>query len=182
MRYFWTITISLLVFCSTFGQSVQSIYKEKGKIGLPQNADKFSYYRFIEGGKKAVLVGGKGVATWDLENLKMLNYVPYDVQEYYPVGTKGMIYSLGILALVKESFVEIDSNGKWFAAIEGKRDERKATVRSLETGGKLGELILPYAIKSISAEGDYLIALAKEKDNTKIGIWDTTNFAQKTVF
>ncbi|MBX7174869.1 MAG: WD40 repeat domain-containing protein [Pyrinomonadaceae bacterium] len=182
MKYFWTIPLTFLIFCSVFGQNAQSVYKKKGRIGMPIAGDKFSYYRFVEGGKKAILVGEMGVATWDLENLKMLKYLPYNVQEYYPVGAKGMIYSLGILALVKESFVEIDPNGKWFAAIEGKKEERKVIARSLQTGEKIAELALPYPIKSISVEGDYFIASAKEKDNTKIGVWDSQTFAQKTVF
>ncbi len=182
MKYFWTTTILFFTFCSAFGQNVQTVYKEKGRIGMPSADDKFNYYRFVEGGKKAVLVGGKGVATWDLENLKMLNYFPYDVQEYYPVGKTGMVLSLGIAALLKGGDVEIDPNGKWFAAIEGKKEERKAVVRSLQNGKKLAELTLSSAIDQIYSEGDYLVALSKEKDKTTIGVWDGKTFAQPAIF
>jgi hypothetical protein len=182
MKHLLTIIFSFVTICSVFGQSSQVIFKEKGKIGLPQSDDKFTYYKFLEGGKKVVLVGGKGVATWDLENLKMLDYFPYNVQEYYPVGKTGMILSFGIAALLKQGSVEIDPNGKWFAAIEGKKEERKSVLRNLQTGEKIAELSLPYPIESISNIGDYFVAWAKKEGEMKIGVWDNKTFTKKTIF
>ena len=172
-----TLSLALILIFTTglvFAQNQAEVLKVKARIGFINAEDKFEKYRFIENGKKVVLVGKKNIQLWDVESAKLLSNVSYDPHVFSRAGKLEAFVSLGIRLLLRWATIEVDPQGKWFAAIEeGQNDQRKAVVRNLQTGEVLTHLELPdFPISELVFDGRKLIVFGKKGKQTKLAFWD----------
>src|SRR5829696_5049109 len=114
-------SIILIIICAVnfvFAQTGGEVLEFKSKIGFTNGEDKIIEHRFLENGKKVLIIGQKNLQIWDVENAKLLNSVPHQLPQFAPRGFVSTYLLLGLPQLLDWRPLVVDKNGKWIITSE----------------------------------------------------------------
>lgn len=146
MKTFLTVCFCIL-FALNFGvaQNLSDQVKFKGKIGFINDEDEIVEHKFIDGGKRLLIIGKRNLQIWDVENRQLLN----SVQQQIPDFASGIFTSTYMLSgfpkfLDWRSYI-VDESGKWIITSEkiGASKLRSAIVRELPSLKQIAVLEMP---------------------------------------
>jgi WD40 repeat protein len=124
----------------------------KAKLGFVNSEDNIQDYRFLEDGKKLILIGEKQIQLWDVDNAKLLNSIPHQIEAFAPVKFSDFF---NLKKLFSWGNVIIDPKGKWVATVEkvGEKKTNSVVFRDLQTIKEFKTLDLPtFSVKDLLYE------------------------------
>lgn len=184
MNLIKTILLLILAMNIVFAQSKPEFLKSKAKIGFVNSEDKIKEYKFIDNGKKLLLIGQKNIQLWDVENAKLLNSVPHQISEFTPGNSFISLITFGLSEILRWSNYEIEPNGRWIITTE-KNDDKKtksAIIRDLQTAKQIAKLDLPtLSVDYISFDkgNNEISTFGKQGKLVEIMVWDGDTFQPK---
>ena len=185
MRFILAILISIFTANFVFAADDSQILKFKAKIGFVKSDDTIVDHNFFDDGKRLLIIGQKILQIWDVENAKLLNSVPHQIQQFAPKGFVNYIL-LGIPQILSWKPYLIDPNGKWLITIEkiGDRKIKSAIVRDLQTAKQIAVIELPevsidYA--TFDEQKGEIMTYGETDDKTAFANWNKDDFSLKQV-
>jgi len=186
LRIVLKMLLCLVLVVGVFAQANKDILQFKAKIGFTQAEDKIVEYKFLENGKKVLLVGQKNIQLWDVEAAKLLNSVPHQIPQFSSSGFLSFV-TLGLSDILKWKPFVIYADGKRLVTIEkiGNKKIKSAVVRGLQTAKQIAILNMP------SFSTDYVAFVERKNEITTFGktdknaeftIWDGETLQSKKTF
>ncbi|HEX8247941.1 MAG TPA: WD40 repeat domain-containing protein [Pyrinomonadaceae bacterium] len=171
MRKFSIIII--IIICAVnfvFAQTDGEVLEFKSKIGFTGGEDKIVEHKFLENGKKLLIIGEKNLQIWDVENAKLLNSAAHQIPQFAPRGFVSTFLLLGVPRLLDWRPFLVDEGGRWLITVEkiGTNPLRSAVVRDLQNLKQIAVLDLP----SVSTE--YVSFDENKNEILTFGVTDKT--------
>ena len=151
MKTFLTVCLCILFTLNVaVAQSLGDQIEFKGKIGFINDEDEIVEHKFLDGGKRLLLLGKRNVQIWDVEKRQLLSSVQHQIPQFEPGGFVGTYLLLGFPKLIDWRPYFIDVEGRWIITSEktGADKLRSAVVRDLQSLKQIAVLEMP----DISAE------------------------------
>ncbi len=157
----------------------------KAKIGFDKDQDAIVSYKFIDNGKKVLIVGQRYLQFWDVENAKLLKSIPHNISSF---GNRGFFSSI-FLAISRKtdwnSFF-IDPNGSLMISTEKTIDGKttSAMVWDLDTANQLAILNLPNSMATddifVNREKNEIVTRGQGDISSVFAIWDSQTYKMKS--
>ncbi|HEY0050078.1 MAG TPA: hypothetical protein VGB68_12365, partial [Pyrinomonadaceae bacterium] len=145
MRKFSIILIIICAVNFVFAQTGGEVLEFKSKIGFTGGEDKIVEYKFLENGRKLLLIGEKNLQIWDVENARLLNAATHQIPQFAPRGFFSTYLLMGVPRLLDWRPFLVDEGGRWIITVEkiGANPLRSAVVRDLQNLKQIAALDLP---------------------------------------
>ncbi|HLL99609.1 MAG TPA: WD40 repeat domain-containing protein [Pyrinomonadaceae bacterium] len=145
MKKFAVVLIIICAFSFVFAQNDGEILEFKSKIGFTSGEDKIIEHKFLENGKRLLIIGEKNLQVWDVDNAKLLNSVPHQIPQFAPRGFVSTYLLLSIPRILNWRPFLVDEGGRWIITVEktGANPLRSAVVRDLQNLKQIAVMDLP---------------------------------------
>ncbi len=159
----------------------------KAKVGFIQSEDKIVEHKFLDGGKKLLIIGRKNLQVWDVETAKLINSAPHKIAQFAPKGFVSNYLLLGLPEILSWRSYVVEPSGKWIVTIEKTGDDKPkvAIVRDLQTVKQIATLELPNNISvdyiTFDERKNEIVTFGQTDNNAAFANWDVENFKLKRV-
>ncbi|HEX9961730.1 MAG TPA: WD40 repeat domain-containing protein [Pyrinomonadaceae bacterium] len=182
-------SIILIIICAVnfvFAQADGEVLEFKSKIGFTNAEDKIVEYRFLENGRKLLIIGEKNLQIWDVENAKLLNTVSHQIPQFAPRGFVSTYLLLGVPRILDWRPFLIDEGGRWIITVEkiGANPLRSAVARDLQNLKQIAVLDLPNVSTdyvSFDENKNEILTFGVSDKNGAFAGWDKDKFTAKEV-
>lgn len=183
------VKILPVVFCLTFAFALTlkaNFFEFIVETGFDKQEDKIVEYKFLENGKKILLLGEKNLQIWDYENGRLLNSTPHQIPQFVTGGYFDTVFLTGISNLDAWQPILIDPQGKWVVTIEtlgdkmlGDKKKKAAIIRDVPAMKQIAVLELPNnSVDSVSYDekkGEVSV-IGLDDNNAAIANWKRDSF------
>lgn len=183
-----------LVFCLTLAFAAPfkaNVLEFIAETGFDKQEDRIVEYKFLEHGKKILLLGKKNLQIWDYENGKLLSSTPHEISQFQTGGFLDDLFLSGLPNALAWQPVLIDPQGKWVVTIEtfgdkmlGNKKKKLAVVRDVPAMKQIAVLELPNnSVDSVSYDekkGEVSI-IGLDDDNAAIANWKRDSFELRQI-
>lgn len=175
--------VALCMFC--FVNVNAETLQFKAKIGFDKDQDAIVSYKFLDNGKKVLIIGQRYLQFWDVENAKLLKSIPHNMTS---LGNRGFFNSI-FLAIAQKTYWNpffLDQNNSLMISTEKTSDGKttSAMVWDLDTAKQLAILNLPKSISTddvfVDREKNEIITRGQGEINSVFAIWDSQTYKLKS--
>jgi WD40 repeat protein len=157
----------------------------KAKIGFDKDQDAIVSYKFLDNGKKVLIIGQQYLQFWDVENAKLLKSIPHNISS---LGNRGFFNSMFLAISRKTDWNKyfVDPSGSLLISTEKTSDEKTtaAMVWDLDTAKQLAILNLPDSISTddifVDREKSEIITRGQGDIKSVFAIWDSQTYKLKS--
>lgn len=186
MRKFSIILIIICAVNFVFAQAGGEVLEFKSKIGFTGGEDKIVEYKFLENGRKLLLIGEKNLQIWDVENARLLNAATHQIPQFAPRGFFSTYLLLGVPRLLDWRPFLVDEGGRWIITVEkiGTNPLRSAVVRDLQNLKQIAVLDLPNVSTdyvSFDENKNEILSFGVSEKTGAFASWDKDRFTAKEV-
>lgn len=184
MKKFLAVLVLIFAVNIIFASSDGEVLEFKAKVGFVKSEDTIVEHKFLDGGKKLLIIGRKNIQIWDVETAKLINSVPHQITQFAPKGFVSSYLLMGLPEILSWKSYIVERGGKWIITIEktGEDKPKSAIVRDLENVKQIAALELPNISTdyiTFDERKNEIVTFGQTEGNAAFANWDVETFKLK---